>query len=115
MNYVELLHDILKVYEKHGWEVSRVLLSEDALLSLKGSDIAKGLEIVDSKVDAVWLERQSRNRKRAIELRWLNANPYALFELVDEDVSERELEKIRSRIELKLADHASGKGNVSDS
>ena len=108
MNYAELLSDILGVYKKHGWSVSRVLLSKGAPKELRNAEDLIGVEVAESEVDAVWFGRPSAKGKRAIELRWLNETPFALFELVDEDIADDELKKIRSRIELQLVDHASG-------
>lgn len=111
MNYPGILEEILGIYKKHGWQVSRVLLSESAVRDLgKDHEVLQDLEITDSDFDAVWFERASKGGKRAIELRWLNESPFALFELVDESESEESLEKVRKRVEQKMASHASQAG-----
>lgn len=111
MNYPGILEEILEVYRKHGWHVSRVLLSGTALQELgEGRESLRDLEVRKSDFDAVWFERPSRKGKRAIELRWLRDTPFALFELVEESESEENIEKIRERVERKMAKHASQAG-----
>ncbi|HUF03625.1 MAG TPA: hypothetical protein VMM38_05550 [Aridibacter sp.] len=108
MNYPGILEEILEVYRKHGWQVSRVLLSGEGVQKLgENYEILKDLAVRDSQFDAVWFERPSRTGKRAIELRWLSETPFALFELVDESEPEENVEKVRERVEQKMARHAS--------
>ncbi|MCO6510225.1 MAG: hypothetical protein J5I65_05470 [Aridibacter famidurans] len=108
MNYPGVLEEILGVYRKHGWQVSRVLLSGAAMQSLgRDHKILEGLVVESSDIDAIWFERPSRKGQLAIELRWLSETPFALFELVGESASEENIEEIREGVERKLAVHAS--------
>lgn len=108
MIHTELLEEILGVYRKHGWNVTGFLLTRESLESLGAQHPSlAGSSVEIGEIDAVWLDRPSRNGKRAIELRWLSSNPLALFELVGENESAEEVLDKKRKMEETLLRRAS--------
>jgi hypothetical protein len=100
----EKYSEILSLYKKHGWSLRRVLLcagSKKELLD-KGISIFGGAEIKESLVDAAWFSRGSANNNEAWELRHLSDNPYALFELFEEEDDDEVREETLLELEEKL-------------
>ncbi len=80
------ISEILSLYKKHGWNVSRVLLSSELKTSINSDEFVSlfdDVEIFDAEIDAVWFSRRSNNDKIAWELRHLNSNPFAVIEFID--------------------------------
>ena len=105
-----LIEDILALYDKHGWNISRVLLSEPTRKGLGEAEIGRlfnAVAVRDSEFDGAWFVRPARNGMRALELRHLNENPFALFELLDDSVDEIQVREKQKEIELRMAVHAS--------
>lgn len=105
MSKADLLKEITATYQKYGWTLRRVLLTEDtrrevldALAKLNANDLT-----ADFTVDAVWFSRASGDRE-AWELRLLSSSPYALFESFDKNTPEGEREKARQTLEKRLQD-----------
>ena len=99
--------DMIAVYAKHGWKLSRVLLSEATRTGLGESgvkDLFGESRISRSDFDAIWFERGAKGGATAIELRSLTAEPFALFEIVPPDENP---EPFRARLELRMAERAS--------
>jgi hypothetical protein len=99
------IHEIIAQYQKHGWILRRVLLS-DALRVRTYNELvdlsAEGaVEFVSSEIDAAWFSRPSRGAE-AWELRRLAETPFALFEIFGEDDPEEAREKTRQAMENKL-------------
>lgn len=101
----EQIREIIAQYEKHGWTLRRVLLSDDlrvrtynelVTLSLNGA-----VEFVSSDVDGAWFSRPSPTGE-AWELRHLAATPFALFEVFDADDEEETREEARKEMETRL-------------
>ena len=99
MNKAELIREITATYEKHGWRLRRVLLSEDLRPNL--SDFA-GAEFEISDLDALWFSRPSINNREAWELRAISPMPFALFESFDEKTPEEERAEMRREMENRL-------------
>jgi hypothetical protein len=102
--------DILELYKKHGWTLSRVLLSpetENALPADRREKLFGAVEIVPSQIDAAWFTRPSKKDSAAWELRHLNAAPFALFEVfaagTGEDVRRAKLQEMENRLIEKFA------------
>lgn len=103
---VEQIREILAQYEKHGWTLRRVLLSDELrvrvyneLVSMTGGG---AVEFVSSgDVEAAWFSRTSKNGE-AWELRHLSTTPFALFEVFDEDDEEETREEARKEMETRL-------------
>jgi len=96
--------EILSLYQRHGWKLRRVLLTEDSRARL--AKMFDSVEIRQSEIDALWFSRSSGAESETWELRHLSENPYALleiFDLEDEEIREeicREIEeKLKNTVE----------------
>jgi uncharacterized protein YoaH (UPF0181 family) len=102
---VEQIKEILAQYKKHGWNLRRVLLSDDlrvrAYNELVALSSGEAVEFVSSEVNAAWFSRPS-NAGEAWELRHLSATPFALFETFDADDEEETREEARKEMETRL-------------
>ena len=86
----EQIAEILSLYKKHGWTLSRVLLSAqmEKVLSDKIENLFGAAEINPSEINAAWFSRPSKNNSEAWELRAFSATPFALLEIFDADAEE---------------------------
>lgn len=94
--------EIIATYQKHGWILRRVLLSE-ALVRKLGKDKEKLFSkatISLSGIDAAWFSRPPKTGAVAWELRYLGEPPFALLENVDE--KDAEFDKILQETESRL-------------
>ncbi len=84
------LAEIILQYKKHGWNLSRVLLSAELEKNLSGKleNLFGAAQIVSSEIDAAWFTRPSKNQNTAWELRHLSDAPFALFEVFSADTNE---------------------------
>lgn len=82
--------EILSLYKKHGWNLSRVLLSAELEKTLSNNieNIFGKAEIVSSQIDAAWFTRPSTHSREAWELRHLSTTPFALFEVFEPETEE---------------------------
>ena len=82
--------EILSLYKKHGWNLSRVLLSAELEKNLSGKleRLFGAAEISSSKINAAWFTRPSKHQNTAWELRHLSDAPFALFEVFEADAEE---------------------------
>ena len=67
---------ILDQYAKHGWELRRVLLSEEAKAEL--DTMFAGRDVRSAEIDGLWFARRSRPGSESWELRRLGGSPFAL-------------------------------------
>ena len=106
MNYRALMKEILDTYQKHGWELRRVLLRPQTSAEL-ASDYGSftGARVEDAEVDALWFSRPSYEGREAWELRLLAENPFALFETFEKDETEEQREEMRREMEARLRDY----------
>lgn len=90
---------IIATYERHGWILRRVLLSE-RLKDRLGAAQFGGVPVVDSKIDAAWFSRPPKPGGVAWEIRYFGGTPFALLEHIDEDDPEFEtaLHSVESRL-----------------
>ena len=97
------LSELIKTYERHGWLLRRVLLSDDgrATLHINLADIP----IISSDINAAWFSRPPKAGGVAWELRYLGDIPYALVERFDEnrDDLEQQLAAVESRLREAIA------------
>ncbi len=98
------IQEILTQYKKHGWSLSRVLLSPAArkILSASPENLFGEVEITSSEVDAAWFSRPSGKNGEAWELRRLSGTPFALFEIFDDDDEEEIREEARQEMQTRL-------------
>ena len=94
---------IIAQYEKFGWRLRRVLVTEE-LREYLGNEISghfRNADVVDSDLDAAWFSRPSRGAGVAWEVRMLDDLPFALVEVVDVDDDDA-LEGVLLRLENDL-------------
>ena len=105
----ELCKEIIATYQRHGWELKRVLLKPATQNDLK--EQAAGLfneaRLIDAEFDALWFARPSHAGREAWELRLLAAQPYALFEAFESDETEEEREEVRLELEHQMREQVS--------
>lgn len=111
MNYRNLIEEIFAIYQKHGWQLQRVILrpetrQELAVDSLFGSGPLAGVRVDEAPVDGLWFSRPSHQQREAWELRLLAENPFALFETFEADETEEQREELRREMEARLRDYA---------
>jgi hypothetical protein len=101
-----LFTEIIATYERHGWELKRVLLkpaTRDDLNEQAPALLAEAI-LVDAEVDALWFARASSAGREAWELRLVAEQPYALFEAFEADETEEEREEARLEMEHVMRD-----------
>jgi hypothetical protein len=103
----EALEQILAQYDKHGWTLRRVLVSDPGLGVTDG--IFGGVEVRPSQLNGLWFSRSSRPGVTAWELRHLSATPYALVENIQEGTEKSEAELVLKRTETKMLEIIRGR------
>jgi hypothetical protein len=109
MKISELIHEIVGVYQKHGWQLRRLLLRPGSRATLENETTVSGVESEEAAIDAVWFSRPSHQQREAWELRLLAENPYALFETFEADESEEEREDVRREMEARMREYSNKK------
>jgi len=107
MNPVELIREISAYYQKFDWRLKRILLSPETRekFDISPEKPATDAEIIESEIDALWFSRPSGKDRAAWELRHLSPTPYALFEILENDTPEEELEDTLHELELRLIEY----------
>ena len=110
MKSSDLIKETVASYEKHGWQLRRVLLRPETSAELRADQGYDALpqgtaQPKEALIDALWFSRASHERREAWELRLLAENPFALFETFEEDETEEQREEMRSEMEALLRDH----------
>lgn len=107
MDVLELMKDIIAVYEQHGWKLRRVLARPETLsLVPSASDIFRQAQLRETDFDALWFARPSHAGREAWELRLVSDQPFALFEAFEAEESEEDREEARLEMENKVRRHA---------
>ena len=106
MNYRDLIKEILDTYQKHGWELRRVLLRPETRAEFSSHPSLAGALVEEAEVDGLWFSRPSYEGREAWELRLLAENPFALFETFEKDETEDQREEMRREMEARLRDYA---------
>ena len=104
MNESELIREIVRTYEKHGWELRRVLLREKLRDEL-GDSISGAAPVEPAEINALWFSRPSAGGE-AWELRAVSPQPFALFEVFAQNISEAARESKRREMENRLKERA---------
>ncbi len=101
-----LFAEIIGNYQRHGWELRRVLLRPETRAGLNESSqgLFKDALLVDSDFDALWFSRPSHAGREAWELRQVATQPYALFEAFEADEDEELREDARREMENRMRD-----------
>jgi hypothetical protein len=112
---VAQIREIIAQYQKHGWILRRVLLSDEFRVRFYNDLVAlsqsSAVEFVTSDINAAWFSRPSPGRgdgAEAWELRRLAETPFALFEVFAADDDEETREETRREMEKKLKASAVG-------
>jgi hypothetical protein len=110
MRHSDLIKEIVATYQKHGWQLQRVLLRAQTRGELDADLVAgslslEGARIIETEVDGLWFSRPSYEQREAWELRLLAENPFALFETFEKDETEEQREEIRREMEARLRDY----------
>ena len=106
MTLSELITEIASVYQKHGWQLRRVMLRPESQAELeKGRAALGGVAPDEAEIDALWFSRPSHEQREAWELRLIAENPYALFETFEADEPEEEREDMRREMEARMREH----------
>ena len=70
MNLSELITEIVSVYQKHGWQLRRVMLRPESQAELENGTPALGeVTPAEAEIDALWFSRPSHEQREAWELR----------------------------------------------
>ena len=106
---VELARQIVANYEKHGWELRRILTPATAEVDQqKIADAFTAPPISLAEIEALWFARPSHAGREAWELRLVSERPYALFEAFEADESEEDRDDARREMENKMREYAGG-------
>jgi hypothetical protein len=98
----ELFTDIVATYQRHGWELRRVLIKPATRTNLEGIELFSDAQLIDAEFDALWFARASPAGREAWELRLVAEPPYALFEAFEADETEADREEVRLEMENKM-------------
>ena len=110
MSQGNLINDIVGTYQKHGWQLRRVVLRPETRAELEADAAFKSLSLAGpqveaGEVDGLWFSRPSHDQREAWELRLLAENPFALFETFEKDETEDQREEVRREMEARLRDY----------
>jgi hypothetical protein len=108
MNQHDLIKEIVGTYQKHGWQLRRVLLRPETRATIDAelpvNSPLKDVQLEEATVDALWFCRASYEDREAWELRLLAETPFALFETFEKDETEEQREEMRREMEARLRD-----------
>lgn len=105
----DLIKQTVETYQKHGWQLRRVLLRSETLAALTAQPDYDSLaldaaQVKEASLDALWFSRPSHAQREAWELRLLAETPFALFETFEEDETEEQREEMRWEMEARMRD-----------
>jgi hypothetical protein len=106
MSTIELAREIVAAYERHGWNLRRVLLRPETKTAIESADVFGGAELRESDFDALWFARESHANREAWELRLMSQQSYALLEAFEADEAEEDREEARHEMENRMRAHA---------
>ena len=108
MNSLELFKEIIATYQRHGWDLKRVLIKPTTRNDLNehGVELISQASLIDAEFDALWFARPSNAGREAWELRLLAEHPYALFAAFEADETEEEREEARLEMEHQMREEA---------
>ena len=105
----ELAKQIVATYEKHGWQLRRILTAspgQDQRQQI--GEVFNAMPITAAEIDALWFARPSHAGREAWELRLVSEQSYALFEAFEADENEEDREDARREMENKMREYARG-------
>jgi len=104
------IREIISLYEKHGWILSRVLLSEALKVSLLDgltAGLFDDIPVTDAKLDALWFKRPRNDDHTAREIRLLSKRQFALCESYPDSSAKKDIEAGMRKMENRLLKMAS--------
>ncbi|MBC8032011.1 MAG: hypothetical protein H7Z16_18150 [Pyrinomonadaceae bacterium] len=102
----DLIREIVETYQKHGWQLRRVLLRPETSAELEQEKVSMATaEVEEASFDGLWFSRTSHSQREAWELRQLAESPFALFETFEHDETEEQREDMRREMEARLRDY----------
>lgn len=105
MNQEDRIKEILATYEKHGWQLQRVLLRPATRAEVSDEEWLGQARIEAAEMDALWFSRASHEKRDAWELRLVAATQYALFETFEADEPEDAREEVRREMEARMREY----------
>jgi hypothetical protein len=106
----ELLQNIIANYQRHGWQLRRVLLRPETRAAMtERAEMLQDANIQEADFDALWFSRPSHANREAWELRLFAEQPYALFQAFDADEKEAAREAVRHEMETRMREYAARK------
>ena len=100
------IRETIAQYEKHGWNLRRVLLSEP-IEELAAAALFGQTEIVSSRINALWFSRASNEGRETWELRCMTETPFALVEVFEPENEEAVRDEAREEMETRMSEQAS--------
>lgn len=101
------IREVISQYAKHGWILSRVLLSSGLKKSISDLSLFGEIDVRDAELDALWFRRPREDGHTAWEIRHLSQPPFALCETFPDTLSEKEIENSIKKMEQSLIKKAS--------
>jgi len=93
------INPVIEMYEKHGWSLRRVLLTELGEIS---SNAFANAVVERSAINALWFSRVSKPESETWELRRLTGSPFALIAVFDKNETADERNATLSEIEVRM-------------
>lgn len=110
MNQNDLIREIVGTYQKHGWQLRRVLLRPETQTEISAASLpAEPGTVKAAEIDALWFARPSQDEREAWELRLLAENPFALFETFEKGETEEQRDEMRREMEARMRDYVDKK------
>ena len=100
----ELCKEIIATYQRHGWNLKRVLLKPLTRndLNERTAELFNEARLIEAELDALWFARPSHGNREAWELRLVAEQPYALFAAFESDETEEDREEVRLEMEHQM-------------
>lgn len=104
MTDLSSLKTLIETYRQHGWELRRVVLSDEAGIPAVAEKV--GVPVVSSVVNGAWFARPAGPDGAAWELRYLGSTQYALVERIDETAPglEGQLQAVEQKMAAAIAE-----------
>jgi hypothetical protein len=107
MKPLDLIQEIIATYQRHGWQLRRVLLRSQTCAALSApEEVFESASIHEAEFDALWFARAAQAGREAWELRLIAEQRYALFEAFEADESEEDREDVRREMENRMREYA---------
>ena len=104
MPSLELFQEIIATYQRHGWELKRVLIKPATRndLTEQAAGLFNEASLIEAEIEALWFARPSHAGREAWELRLVAEQPYALLAAFESDETEEEREEERLEMEHQM-------------